>query len=68
MQTLIPCVPVVSPKLKKRGFEELTDSLATHGGERTGQKSLVNSHRAVEPRVPPAETWSILLVMLAQNT
>ncbi len=39
---------------------------ATHDGERTGLTCQVSSHRTVEPGVPPSETWSNPLVMLAQ--
>ncbi len=34
-----------------------------HDGERTGRKSLVKSHRTVEPGVPLFATLSIRLVM-----
>ncbi len=39
---------------------------ATHDGERAVWKCLVNSHRTIEPAVPPSETWSMHLVMPAQ--
>ncbi len=42
------------------------ESSATHDGESNGWKSLVSSHRAFEPGVPPSATWSTQLVMTVQ--
>ncbi len=65
--SLLECWRHGQPRLRQTWDRSLDrEPAATHDGERTAWKSLVSSHRTVEPGVPPFETWSTQLVMPVQ--